>query len=82
MNARDAVLQMRWAMPCRCTGRLPDLWITTCLRAREFGRNPWVGFKHFEAFFNAPEFERLIRNTLVISRDERKYGAAGPLKRS
>ncbi|ANY73984.1 protein lplB [Paenibacillus ihbetae] len=29
--------------------------------------NPWVGFKHFEAFFNAPEFERLIRNTLVIS---------------
>lgn len=29
--------------------------------------NPWVGFKHFEAFFNAPEFERLIRNTVVIS---------------
>lgn len=29
--------------------------------------NPWVGFKHFEAFFNGPEFERLIRNTVVIS---------------
>ncbi|UNK18156.1 ABC transporter permease subunit [Paenibacillus sp. N3/727] len=29
--------------------------------------NPWVGFKHFEAFFNAPEFERLIRNTIIIS---------------
>lgn len=29
--------------------------------------NPWVGFKHFEAFFNAPEFERIIRNTIVIS---------------
>ncbi|WP_106767324.1 ABC transporter permease [Paenibacillus faecalis] len=29
--------------------------------------NPWVGFKHFEAFFAAPEFERLIRNTIVIS---------------
>ncbi|MEF7439209.1 ABC transporter permease subunit [Paenibacillus lautus] len=29
--------------------------------------NPWVGFKHFEAFFSAPEFERLIRNTIVIS---------------
>ncbi|WP_422661567.1 ABC transporter permease [Paenibacillus sp. EC2-1] len=29
--------------------------------------NPWVGLKHFEAFFNAPEFERIIRNTIVIS---------------
>ncbi|MFB4321757.1 ABC transporter permease [Paenibacillus sp. CR_12] len=29
--------------------------------------NPWVGLKHFEAFFAAPEFERLIRNTIVIS---------------
>lgn len=29
--------------------------------------NPWVGFKHFEAFFNAPEFERILRNTIVIS---------------
>lgn len=29
--------------------------------------NPWVGFKHFEAFFHAPEFGRLIRNTIVIS---------------
>ncbi len=29
--------------------------------------NPWVGFKHFEAFFNAPDFNTLFRNTLVIS---------------
>ncbi|MCU6710439.1 ABC transporter permease subunit [Paenibacillus sp. J5C_2022] len=29
--------------------------------------NDWVGFKHFERFFNAPEFERLIRNTIIIS---------------
>lgn len=29
--------------------------------------NPWVGFKHFEAFFTAPEFERILRNTIVIS---------------
>jgi len=29
--------------------------------------NPWVGFKHFEAFFNAPDFHSIIRNTLVIS---------------
>ncbi|MHA6483253.1 ABC transporter permease [Paenibacillus sp. strain BS8-2] len=29
--------------------------------------NEWVGFKHFEMFFNAPEFDRLIRNTIIIS---------------
>ena len=28
--------------------------------------NPWVGFKHFEAFCR-PEFERILRNTIVIS---------------
>jgi putative aldouronate transport system permease protein len=29
--------------------------------------NPWVGFKHFEAFFNAPDFGTILRNTIVIS---------------
>ncbi|WP_243739955.1 ABC transporter permease [Aureibacillus halotolerans] len=29
--------------------------------------SPWVGFEHFERFFNAYYFERLIRNTLAIS---------------
>lgn len=29
--------------------------------------NPWVGFKHFEAFFNAPNFAAIMRNTIVIS---------------
>ncbi|MDR0268084.1 ABC transporter permease subunit [Paenibacillus sp.] len=29
--------------------------------------NPWVGWKHFEAFFNAPEFWMVMRNTLIIS---------------
>lgn len=29
--------------------------------------NPWVGFKHFEMFFNAPEFQHVIRNTIVIA---------------
>lgn len=32
-----------------------------------FLNSPWVGFKHFEMFFNAPEFWTVIRNTLVIS---------------
>ncbi|WP_422657749.1 ABC transporter permease [Paenibacillus sp. EC2-1] len=29
--------------------------------------NPWVGFKHFEEFFNAPRFGTIMRNTLAIS---------------
>jgi len=29
--------------------------------------NPWVGFKHFAAFFNAPDFNIILRNTIVIS---------------
>jgi putative aldouronate transport system permease protein len=32
-----------------------------------FLASPWVGFKHFQMFFNAPEFWEIIRNTLVIS---------------
>lgn len=29
--------------------------------------NPWVGFKHFKMFFEAPEFFEVMRNTIVIS---------------
>nr|WP_042164674.1 ABC transporter permease subunit [Paenibacillus gorillae] len=29
--------------------------------------SPWAGFKHFEMFFNAPEFYKVMRNTIVIS---------------
>lgn len=32
-----------------------------------FWDSPWVGFKHFEAFFSAPDFARVIRNTLAIA---------------
>jgi putative aldouronate transport system permease protein len=32
-----------------------------------FSGSPWVGFKHFEMFFNAPVFWDIMRNTLVIS---------------
>ncbi|MFF2888442.1 ABC transporter permease [Paenibacillus sp. NPDC057967] len=35
--------------------------------AHRIFENPWVGFKHFEAFFNAPNFGTLMRNTIVIS---------------
>ena len=29
--------------------------------------SPWVGFKHFQSFFDSFYFERLIGNTLTIS---------------
>lgn len=29
--------------------------------------SPWVGFKHFERFFNSYYFERLLKNTILIS---------------
>lgn len=32
-----------------------------------FFESPWVGFEHFEFFFNSMYFTRLLRNTLVIS---------------
>jgi len=32
-----------------------------------FSASPWVGFKHFEAFFESPDFLKVMRNTLVIS---------------
>ncbi|MBH5318513.1 sugar ABC transporter permease [Paenibacillus sp. GSMTC-2017] len=41
--------------------------------------NPWVGFKHFEAFFNAPEFERIIRNTIIISLTKFVVGFPAPI---
>lgn len=32
-----------------------------------FFKSPWVGIKHFEMFFHAPEFYEVMRNTIVIS---------------
>ena len=29
--------------------------------------SPWLGFDHFTRFFNSPYFERVLRNTLLIS---------------
>lgn len=34
---------------------------------RGFFQSSWAGTKHFEAFFNAPEFGEVMRNTVVIS---------------
>lgn len=32
-----------------------------------FWNSPWVGLKHFERFFNSPDFWKIIKNTLVIN---------------
>lgn len=32
-----------------------------------FWASNWVGFKHFQMFFESPDFTRVIRNTIVIS---------------
>lgn len=29
--------------------------------------SPWVGWRHFEAFFNAPDFWQIIGNTFILS---------------
>lgn len=34
---------------------------------RGIANSPWVGFKHFTAFFQGPFFWRLIRNTILLS---------------
>ena len=41
--------------------------------------NNWVGFKHFVAFFNAPEFYPVMRNTIVISFLKFIFGFPAPI---
>lgn len=41
--------------------------------------SPWVGLKHFEQFFNAPEFWPVMRNTLVISALKFVVGFPAPI---
>jgi putative aldouronate transport system permease protein len=44
-----------------------------------FMNSPWVGTKHFEMFFNAPEFWTVMRNTLVISLLKLGIGFPAPI---
>ncbi|MGO4542896.1 ABC transporter permease [Paenibacillus sp. 2TAB19] len=44
-----------------------------------FMNSPWVGMKHFEMFFNAPEFWTVMRNTLVISLLKLGIGFPAPI---
>ncbi|MCP1308037.1 ABC transporter permease [Paenibacillus tyrfis] len=41
--------------------------------------SPWVGFKHFEAFFNSPEYWKVIRNTIIISSLKIMIGFPAPI---
>lgn len=41
--------------------------------------SPWVGFKHFESFFNSYYFTRLLTNTLLISFYDILFGFPAPI---
>ncbi|MFX3632641.1 MAG: ABC transporter permease [Candidatus Pristimantibacillus sp.] len=41
--------------------------------------NPWVGWKHFKMFFDAPEFDTVMRNTIVISLLKLLFGFPAPI---
>jgi putative aldouronate transport system permease protein len=44
-----------------------------------FWNSPWVGFKHFDAFFHASEFGQIMRNTIVISLLKLAIGFPAPI---
>ncbi|MCR2804329.1 ABC transporter permease [Paenibacillus soyae] len=47
--------------------------------AHRIFENPWVGLKHFESFFNAPNFEMIMRNTIIISLLKFAIGFPAPI---
>lgn len=44
-----------------------------------FLKSPWVGVKHFEAFFTSPSFPRLMTNTIKISLVSLVFGFPAPI---
>ncbi|AIQ16294.1 MULTISPECIES: ABC transporter permease [Paenibacillus] len=44
-----------------------------------FLHSPWVGFKYFQMFFEAPEFWTVMRNTIVISALRLLIGFPAPI---
>lgn len=46
---------------------------------RGFASSPWVGLKHFEALFHAPEFPIIMRNTVCISLFKLIVGFPAPI---
>lgn len=41
--------------------------------------SPWVGLKHFKAYFNSYYFERLIKNTILLSAYNILFGFPAPI---
>lgn len=41
--------------------------------------SPWVGFKHFERFFNSYQFGKLLKNTLTLSAMQLLWGFPLPI---
>lgn len=46
---------------------------------RGFANSSWVGMKHFDMFFGAPEFWQIMRNTIVISLLKLLIGFPAPI---
>jgi putative aldouronate transport system permease protein len=46
---------------------------------RGFWASPWVGFKHFEMFFNSPDFWLIMRNSVAISLLKIAFGFPAPI---
>lgn len=44
-----------------------------------FLHSPWVGFKHFKAFFTSPSFYSVVRNTINISFTSLIFGFPAPI---
>ncbi|QHW35207.1 sugar ABC transporter permease [Paenibacillus rhizovicinus] len=44
-----------------------------------FWASPWVGFKHFRMFVEAPEFWQIMRNTIMISLLKLFFGFPAPI---
>ncbi|SDX46442.1 carbohydrate ABC transporter membrane protein 1, CUT1 family [Paenibacillus sp. CF384] len=44
-----------------------------------FWASPWVGFKHFKMFVEAPEFWQIMRNTIMISLLKLFFGFPAPI---
>ncbi len=44
-----------------------------------FADSPWVGFKHFEAFFSNPDFGHVMRNTIIIALLKLAIGFPAPI---
>ena len=53
--------------------------VSPIMNVEEMFAAPWVGFKHFSAFFNSIFFWNILRNTVVISLYNLLFGFPAPI---